>query len=60
LKKHPANHSGYTGRAKDWMAMLAEEFGIKKEALAREAQLKGWKNRTRIETLIEKNMVENR
>jgi putative endonuclease len=59
LKKHLANHKGFRGKVKDWQVKLIEEFGTKTEAMTREAQLKRWKNRARIEALIEKNMVEN-
>jgi len=55
LKKHLANHAGFTGKAKDWQIKYTEEFFEKIQALKREKQLKGWKNRTRIEQLIEKN-----
>jgi putative endonuclease len=55
LKKHLANHKGFSGKAKDWKIKYKEEFGNKAEALNREKQLKQWKNRARIERLIEKN-----
>ena len=56
LKKHLANHSGFTGKAKDWEIKLIEEFGTKMQAMAREAELKRWKNRARLEALIIKTV----
>ena len=52
LKKHLANHKGFTGRAKDWKICYTESFPKKADALKREKQLKGWKNRQRIQQLI--------
>ena len=52
LKKHLANHNGFTSRAKDWIICYTESFLEKTEALRREKQLKGWKNRERIQQLI--------
>ncbi|MBS1669556.1 MAG: GIY-YIG nuclease family protein [Bacteroidetes bacterium] len=56
LKKHLANHRGFTGKAKDWEIKLIEEFPTKVEAMARESQLKRWKNRARLEVLINKTV----
>ena len=55
LKKHLANHKGYTGRAKDWQIMYTEKFLNKTEALIREKLLKGWKNRERLKQLINRD-----
>jgi putative endonuclease len=52
LKKHLANHKGFTAKAKDWVICYAELFPSKILALKREKQLKGWKNKTRIRQLI--------
>lgn len=41
LKKHLANHKGFTAKAKDWFICYTEPFSEKKEALKREKQLKG-------------------
>ncbi len=38
-----------------WEVIYTEEYDSKKEALARERQLKKWKSRKKIEILIEKN-----
>jgi putative endonuclease len=54
LSKHLANHKGFTGKAKDWKIVYTERYSDKSEALKREKQLKNWKNRLRIQQLIEK------
>jgi putative endonuclease len=36
LRKHLANHRGFTGRAKDWKIVYKEEFVTKTEAIKRE------------------------
>ncbi|WP_315819438.1 GIY-YIG nuclease family protein [Paraflavitalea speifideaquila] len=55
LRKHLANHKGFTGKAADWSVRLTEYYPDKATALKREKQLKGWKNRLRIEELIHKS-----
>ena len=55
LNKHLANHKGFTGKSKDWVICYFEEFETKSEALKRENQIKGWKNKDRIKQLIEKS-----
>lgn len=55
LQKHLCNHSGFTGKAADWSICLTEPYPDKTAALKREKQLKGWKNRQRIEQLIQKS-----
>ena len=52
IRKHNANHKGYTGRVNDWRLAYQEEFPNKEQAYARERQVKGWKSRKRIEALI--------
>ena len=59
LKKHNANHAGFTGRANDWIIMYHETFVNKTEALKRERQIKGFKNRERIEKLIHSKSENN-
>ena len=56
LKKHLSNHGGFTARAKDWVVCYTETFDNKTKALAREKQLKSWKNKTRIQELIVQSM----
>ena len=52
LKKHLANHKGFTSKAKDWIISYTESFAQKSIALKREKQLKAWKNKTRIRQLV--------
>ena len=54
LRKHNSNHKGFTGKCNDWKLVYNEEYQTKAEAYARERQVKGWKNRTRIQALIGK------
>jgi putative endonuclease len=56
LQKHLCNHGGFTGKAKDWTIRLTEFYPDKVAALKREKQLKGWKNRQRIEQLIHEKL----
>ncbi|NNE26792.1 MAG: GIY-YIG nuclease family protein [Saprospiraceae bacterium] len=53
LSKHLANHSGFTGKAKDWILVYSEDYPTKQDAYRRERQLKSWKSRLKIEDLIE-------
>ena len=52
LRKHLANHNGFTAKVKDWVLCYTESFKSKTLALKREKQLKCWKNKTRIRQLI--------
>ena len=54
LRKHLSNHSGFTGRAKDWIVVYYEEFENRSLACRRELEVKKWKSRIRIEKLIGK------
>ena len=47
IAKHNSKHKGYTSQARDWELVHSESFASKSEALKREKQLKGWKNRDR-------------
>ncbi len=52
LKRHNSNHRGFTGKTDDWRPVYSEPFASKKEALAREHEIKSWKSRKMIEKLI--------
>ena len=52
LSRHLSNHKGYTAKAKDWHIVYSEIFNTKKEAYAREREVKKWKSRIKIEELI--------
>ena len=52
LKKHLFNHTGFTGKAKDWALVYYEEYSDKHDAILREKQIKAWKSRKQVEILI--------
>jgi len=52
LLKHNRNSKGFSNAGKPWVLVYQETFEYKKEAMARESQLKNWKNRERLEKLI--------
>ncbi len=52
LSRHLSNHKGYTDRAKDWVIVYTEIFTDKRDAYAREREIKKWKNRKKIMELI--------
>ena len=55
LEQHNRGHTKSTKRFVPWSFVYVEKFLEKKDARDRERQLKNWKNRKRIESLIEKN-----
>ena len=52
IRKHLSNHKGFTSLFKDWQLMYSETFETKSEAYQREMEIKGWKNKKKIEKLI--------
>ena len=52
LRKHNNASKGFTNKGRPWLLVYTEEFENKAGASARETQLKKWKNRVRLETLI--------
>jgi putative endonuclease len=54
LRKHNSNHDGFTGKVNDWVIAYTEEYATKELAYAREREVKKWKSRGRIESLIRK------
>ncbi len=53
LIKHKQTRKGFTSRAKDWIVVYQEEYKTKTEAYAREREIKNWKSRKKIVSLIE-------
>jgi putative endonuclease len=53
LTKHLSEHSGFTGKAKDWEIVWTELQENKTAALVREKQIKKWKSRKMIMQLID-------
>ena len=52
LRKHNSNHSGFTGKFNDWQIMYSEIFESKKAVMSREKEIKGWKSKNKIISLI--------
>jgi putative endonuclease len=52
LCKHNRNSKGFSNIGKPWVLVYQESFKNKKDAMTRESQLKKWKNRERLESLI--------
>jgi len=52
LRKHNNHSKGFSYSGKPWVLVYSELFDTKKEAMAREVQIKKCKNRERIEQLI--------
>ena len=53
LRKHNANHKGFTGNTGDWKIAYTQIITNKVEAYKRE--IKAWKRRSKIEKLIASN-----
>jgi putative endonuclease len=51
-RRHLSNHRGFTATAKDLQLVYSEKHLTRKDALKREKQIKGWKNKKRIQQLI--------
>ncbi|HOC47636.1 MAG TPA: GIY-YIG nuclease family protein [Bacteroidales bacterium] len=54
LRRHNSHSKGFTSTGRPWILAYSEEFAGKQEAVARERQLKMWKNRDRLEAIINK------
>jgi len=52
LRRHNANHKGFTGKVSDWVLVYSEPYDAYEAAYSRERQIKGWKSRQKIEVLI--------
>ena len=52
LKKHLANHKGFTRLGDDWQVVYTEEYGNKIDAMLREKKIKSWKSKAMIKKLI--------
>ena len=58
LKKHLANHNGFTAKAKDWIVVYTEFFDELNDAKKREQQIKKWKSPIRVQQLIKRSSTE--
>ncbi|AEL26194.1 hypothetical protein Cycma_2452 [Cyclobacterium marinum DSM 745] len=53
VRRYNSNHKkGFTGTVNDWELVYSEDFKSKEEAFSREREVKKWKSRKKIETLI--------
>ena len=52
LCKHNRNSAGFSAIGRPWILVYTEFFDNKKDAMRRESQLKKWKNRERLKSLI--------
>ncbi|MFT3679284.1 MAG: GIY-YIG nuclease family protein [Ferruginibacter sp.] len=52
VRKHNTNHKGFTGGTGDWIVVYQEIYFIKSEAIKREREIKNWKSRKAIVSLI--------
>jgi putative endonuclease len=55
IKKHNSNHKGFTGGVGDWQVVYYENYKSKSEATQREMQIKKWKSRKMIDSLVKGN-----
>ena len=53
LLKHNRKSKGFSSSGRPWILVYSKSFENKKDAMKREKQIKGWKNRDRILTLIQ-------
>jgi len=58
IRKHNTNHKGYTGKKNDWSLVYSEEYNTKEEAYAREREIKAWKSRVKILSLIKMDKLD--
>ena len=52
IKKHNAKNKGFTNQASDWECLYTEVYIKKSDALKREREIKKWKSRKKILSLI--------
>ncbi|PTB97559.1 hypothetical protein C9994_02430 [Marivirga lumbricoides] len=53
----PKLRNGFTGSNAEWAVVYFESFSSKKEAVNREKQVKKWKIRKRVDSLINKSKI---
>ena len=52
LHRHNSGRSKYTKHGIPWELVCKEEYTTRSEAMRREKQLKGWKNKDRLDSLV--------
>ncbi len=55
LRRHLSDHKGFTSKSKEWVIVFQEFYEDHSFAHKRELQIKSWKSRIMIETLVSKN-----
>jgi putative endonuclease len=50
--RHNQKSKGFTGSVNDWELVYNEKYDTKQEAQNRESQIKSWKSRIKIQSLI--------
>jgi putative endonuclease len=50
--RHLSNHDGFTAKYKDWKVVYTEEYPTKELAYQRGRQVKAWKSKKKIQTLL--------
>ena len=55
IRRHNQGNQAFTSTGKPWVLVYKEEFNTKTEAIKREFQLKRWKSRERIKSLISRS-----
>ena len=58
LRKHRSSTKHFTGKAKDWVLKYTESYSTRKEAIAREREIKKKKSRKYIEYLINNSKTD--
>ena len=58
LSKHLASKRGFTAKVSDWKIVYTEVLPTKEQAMTREKQLKSWKSKHRIQSLINRSSTE--
>jgi putative endonuclease len=52
LLKHNRKSKGFSNAGRPWVLVYTQTYSNKQDAMQREKQLKGWKNRERLEAII--------
>ncbi|MBL7928650.1 MAG: GIY-YIG nuclease family protein [Bacteroidia bacterium] len=58
IRRHNANHKGFTGKTSDWELVYSESYSDNLRAHTREREVKRWKSRKMIEKLIKTQSSE--
>jgi len=56
LRRHNSHSKGFTSAGRPWILVYTEDHSNKHDAESRELQLKKWRNRERLKTLLDKGL----